>query len=186
MIWLLRHGETEWNRDGRLQGRFDSPLTERGLQQVQAMADLLLRHLGMSPDIRLVASPRARTVATALIVARTLNLDLDTDHRLVEITMGAWDGMTLDEIARANPGIDRCRPDWHLGAPDCETLESVRARVASFLDEVDGPTIVVSHGLSGKILRGAYLGLDTGAAMQLYERQDAVFQLADGTEQELT
>ncbi|GIL38847.1 histidine phosphatase family protein [Roseiterribacter gracilis] len=185
MIWLLRHGETEWNRDGRLQGRFDSPLTQRGVQQAQAMSDLLLRDLGMSPEIRLVASPRAGAIATAMIVARTLNLDLETDQRLVEITMGAWDGMTRDEIAAAHPEIDRSQADWHLGAPDCEKLSEVRARIASFLGEIDGPTIVVAHGLSGKILRGVYLGLDDAAALRLYERQDAVFLLDQGTEQEL-
>jgi broad specificity phosphatase PhoE len=185
MIWLLRHGETEWNRDGRLQGRFDSPLTPRGIEQVEAMSALLLRELGMSPDVRLVASPRSRTVATALIVARRLNLDLETDHRLVEITMGSWDGMTLDQIAAAHPEIDRGAPDWHLGAPDCEPLTSVRARVASFLADVTAPTIAVAHGLSGKMLRGAYLGLDDATSMRLNERQDAVFLLDGGIEQEL-
>ncbi len=149
------------------------------------MSDRLLRELGMSPEIRLVASPRARTVATALIVARTLNLDLETDQRLVEITMGSWDGMTLDEIAAAHPGVDRSQPDWHLRAPDCEPIDAVRARIASFLAEIEGPTIVVAHGLSGKMLRGVYLGLDDDAAMRLYERQDAVFVLDKGAEQEL-
>jgi probable phosphoglycerate mutase len=149
------------------------------------MSALLLRELGMSPEIRLVASPRSRTIATALIVARTLNLDLETDQRLVEITMGSWDGMTREEIAAAHPDLDRSQPDWHLGAPDCESLASVRRRVASFLADVTEPTIAVAHGLSGKMLRGVYLGLDEAASLRLHERQDAVFLLDAGTEQEL-
>jgi probable phosphoglycerate mutase len=184
-LWVVRHGETEWNRERRLQGRFDSPLTELGRSQARGAAAILLRLLGPEPDVDLIVSPRGRAVATATFIADALRLLPRIDERLVEATMGAWDGLTRAEIAARHPALDLDTVDLRLQAPGAETLAALRARVDAFLADLDRPTIAVTHGLCGQMLRGVYLGLDDAAARRLPDRQDVIFALQDGRERVL-
>ncbi|MCH7942426.1 MAG: histidine phosphatase family protein [Proteobacteria bacterium] len=88
MIYLVRHGETEWNRAGRMQGQLDSPLTARGEAQALRIGETLCELLD-GVDFELVASPLGRTRATAAIIARALDRDpeaMTTDERLMEMT----------------------------------------------------------------------------------------------------
>ena len=94
MIYLLRHGETLWNVEGRLQGQKDSPLTLRGIAQARAVAVLLYDMLDEPSAFEFVASPLARTWQTAVIVCQTLGLDCGTirfEPRLAEHHFGLWD-----------------------------------------------------------------------------------------------
>ncbi len=105
-IYLVRHGETEWNRAGRVQGHLDSPLTRRGEAQAQAVGAALGALLD-GDDVALVASPLGRTLATARIIRRALGRDaaaIATDDRLREISWGDWDGLTFEEIEARDPG----------------------------------------------------------------------------------
>ncbi|BBK30469.1 putative phosphoglycerate mutase [Stella humosa] len=182
VVWLVRHGETEWNAQRRLQGQHDSPLTPRGQRQALAIADLLARTLGKRPPVRLVSSPLGRTRATMAPIAAALDLPVDYDPRLMEIGLGAWEGMTWDEIEAAFPGaLDGATShERFFRPPGGETHAAMMARLGGWLAEVDGPTIAVSHGFSGRVLRGLYGGLDPLAALDQPQPQDGLFCLRDG------
>lgn len=181
-IWLVRHGETRWNAERRLQGQMDSPLTETGRRQALAIADLLARVLPRDPAPSLVASPLGRTMATARPIAAALGLEIATDPRIAEVGLGRGEGMTWDEIECGTPGLfDGCAPyERYFRVPDCETCEALYARLADWLAAVDRPTVAVSHGMSGRVLRGLYAGLAVAEALTLPTPQDGVWHLEAG------
>lgn len=185
MILLLRHGETFWNRERRVQGRMESDLTPRGERQAIAMAalvaDLVAREDG---PWRLVASPIGRAWRTAEAVAAATGLAVEADDRLMEICCGDWEGRLWDDIRKDDPhrGYDGER---FFGAPGGgETFEDVMARAAGWLadlpPEPDRRVIAVSHGVLGRLLRGAYGGLDRATTLNQDVPQDAVFRLQNG------
>lgn len=186
VLWLVRHGETEWNAARRLQGQQDSPLTTRGQRQAQAIADLLARTLGpelrQGLPLRLVSSPLGRTRATAAPIAAALGLPVEHDARIAEIGLGAWEGMTWAEIEEAYPGaLDGASPhERFFRSPGGERHADLMARLGGWLQEVDGPTVAVSHGFAGRVLRGLYGGLDPLAALDLPQPQDGLFCLKEG------
>jgi broad specificity phosphatase PhoE len=92
---LMRHGETAWNRERRIMGDLDVPLTEEGRAQCAAAAELLAT---FAID-RIVTSPLARAAESAAIVAERLRLPTSSDPRLVEVRFGSWQGMTYAEVA---------------------------------------------------------------------------------------
>lgn len=189
-ILLIRHGETEWNLEGRYQGWLDSPLTPRGVAQAQAIGRLLA---GLARDrpMPIVASPLGRARHTAEIVAASLGVRLPPafDDRLREISLGSWDGLTRREIARRSPAIftGDGRREWYFRSPDGETYEGFAARLGAWLDERrgTGPVAVVAHGVVSRVLRGLYAGLDRRTALALPVPQDRVFRLSAGTIDEL-
>ncbi|NIX75584.1 histidine phosphatase family protein [Microvirga terricola] len=187
-LYFLRHGETEWNRAGRLQGHLDSPLTEKGRNQAALMASILLRELGPRPALRLVSSPLGRARQTAGFVSEALGLSLETDPQLAELTMGSWDGLTRPEVEARWPGrlTGATDHDWYFRSPDGETVDEARKRASAWLQSVTQPTIAVAHGFFGKILRGVYAGLDHDAALHQSEPQDVVFRLHNRTIERLT
>lgn len=185
-IYLLRHGETEWNVAGRLQGALNSPLTPRGRDQARRLGAVLARHLHErgSETRCLQVSPLERARATAMIVAQSLAsaIDVVVEPRLREVTMGAWDGLTKAEVAEQFPdqleGTGRF--DWYFRAPDGETFEAARGRVLSWLGEQTGSVIAVSHGVTGRLIRGAYLGLSRDETLSLPAAHDLAWLLSDG------
>jgi len=102
-IYLVRHGETVWNRAGRLQGHKDSPLTDRGREQAERVARALLTALGKAPKVRLVSSSLGRALETAWIIVRTLDVSVETDTRLGEAALGSWSGLTRTEVEAGWP-----------------------------------------------------------------------------------
>lgn len=183
MIILLRHGRTEWNREGRTQGRSDSPLTDLGKAQAKAMAETARLLLAGLPAPRLVSSPQGRALATARIVAAHLGLspDIETDDRLMEQSFGAWEGLLSMDTYEKLRDVAPHRRWFH--APGGESVDDIRTRAQSWLDDhqaSDRPLIAVSHGITGKIIRGLYGGLSTEEMLRRYSPQDAVFRLASG------
>src|ERR1700694_448973 len=125
-IFLVRHGETEWNRSRRYQGWSDSPLTARGLAQAEAIG----RHLCSHPDAAgatIIASPIAGAPRPADIPRHCLGRrePLRFDDRLRELSFGAWDGFTRAEIAALRPAAfdDERRHEWYFATPDGETYQ---------------------------------------------------------------
>lgn len=184
MIVLLRHGETYWNREGRIQGRTESDLTPLGERQAAAMAGLVadLVRLDGGP-FRLVASPIGRARRTAALVAEATGLAVELDERLAEIGGGEWEGRLRSEIAHIHPEVFRTR-EWFFGAPGGETFEDVTARASAWLADLEPEparrVIVVSHGVWGRLLRGVYAGLDRQATLDQDVPQDAVYRLQNG------
>jgi broad specificity phosphatase PhoE len=185
-IFLVRHGETEWNLARRHQGRFDSPLTERGVAQARAIG----RRLATLPETErapIVSSPQGRARRTAEIIRAELGdaAVLTIDQRLREHSVGSWDGLTYDEIEVNLPGVfdgDGAH-QWYFCAPDSESYAAFAGRVGEWLGERNNstPIIVVAHGLVSRALRGLYAGLPPAAALMLPVPQERIFRLSDGS-----
>ncbi|HEV2533121.1 histidine phosphatase family protein [Phenylobacterium sp.] len=182
MIYLVRHGETEFNRERRWQGIKDSPLTELGVRQARAMAGLLADLTVRDPGPwRIVASPLGRTRQTAAIVSERLGLPIAFDERLREHSIGEFDGERADDVV---PQLrqDLPRHERHFHVPGGETYEALCQRIGGFLAEVrrEDRLIIVSHGAAGRVFRGLYGGLGKEEMLTLPVPQDAVYRLMNG------
>ena len=187
MIYLVRHGETEFNRERRLQGHVDSALTSRGLAQAEAVGELLQDLVGAESGWRIVSSPLGRARRTAEIIGRRLGVapgEIAVEPRLIELSWGDWDGRLRDDLARAHPDTFG-RTNWAFDAPTGETYEAMCARLTSWLAELPPEPqrriIAVSHGVTGRILRGLYANLPADRVVTQDVPQDAVFRLSAGT-----
>lgn len=182
MIYLVRHGQTEFNQIGRFQGALDSPLTALGRFQASAVGRRLASLV--DPTTPMIASPLGRARATAEIIREAAGLTgpLVFDDRLREISIGEWDGMTDEEIEFVYPGrrAGLGRGEWHYHAPGGETYEAFSGRLAEWLAEHVGrqqPLIAVSHGGCSRILRGLHAGLGKDQFLKFEVPQDAIFRL---------
>ena len=160
-LLLVRHGETDWNRDGRWQGGSDTSLNDVGREQARSLADEL------DGDIDVVySSDLARARQTAEIVAETLGLEVRVDPRLRERGFGSWEGLTTPEIEeRFADSHRRWRAGEGAGADDAETFEDFSARVNDFLRDVlrlhpGEEVLVISHGGSIRVIHALAAGLD--------------------------
>jgi probable phosphoglycerate mutase len=182
-IYLLRHGETLWNSLGRFQGQLDSPLTPRGVEQADQVARLLRDALNNDNQLfQMQISPLGRVRQTVERVQAKLPLPYIEDDRLVEVTTGSWDGLTRFEIDNEFPGhLDGSTAfDWYFRAPDGESFDDACKRATSWILDVRHPTIAISHGLFGRILRGVFLGLLKQEMLELPVPQDGFYRLDDG------
>jgi len=186
ILYLLRHGETEFNVAGRLQGQQDSSLTARGRAQARAHGALLKDLIAEPVAWRVVASPLGRTLDTARLACAELGLPdsaIETDPRLKEVAYGHWEGLTHAEVETRyrDQWVARERDIWGFVVPGGESYAMLAARVQAFLDEADGRTIVVSHGGTGRMLRGLYSRLAPAEIKSLEQPQDAIHRLTQGT-----
>jgi broad specificity phosphatase PhoE len=187
-IFLLRHGETVWNRERRVQGHLDSPLTPLGLDQARRYGTRLKGLFGQEDGYRLVASPLGRALHTATIVAEVLGRTPDqitTDDRLKEMAWGRWDGMTAAEIEALDAELWQARIDdrWTRPPPGGgETQQDILDRATAWLGSVaaDARLVVIAHGALGRAVRCAYEGLPPAAMLDLDQPQDAFFRLRGG------
>ena len=193
-LYVLRHGETAWNTERRMQGTKDSPLTERGRAQAVAMGRALRSELAhQSVPTVFLRSPLGRASETALLVGRELGLDPGEwrdDPRLAELRYGAWEGFTWKEIEADHPNaLATWRADPHgFCPPGGETHVELRRRTQAALSDIIAGnlrTVVVGHGVSGAVLRGINLGLDAKAMFVLEKPQDAFFRLTHGAEERI-
>lgn len=186
-IYLVRHGETEWNRAGRMQGWRDSPLTPRGEDQARRVGRLLRELIAEPECCAMVVSPLGRTMQTAAIIAEEMDIDgarFDADPLVREICWGAWQGMRHSDIAAADPERwRRFRSNrWTDAPPAGESYAQLADRARQWLAAVAdlATVLVVSHGGFGRILRGHYLRLAPDETLALSEPQDSVFRLTQG------
>jgi broad specificity phosphatase PhoE len=165
-ILVTRHGETEWNREQRIQGHLDSLLTPRGEEQARRLGEAL----SSVPIVRVYVSSSGRTQATLalLLACRTppQPLVVVTDA-LREISLGAWEGRRFAEVEHEWPAPYRRyrqEPEIFEGAPGGERLQDVEARAVAVLKQAAenaaaGDTLlVVSHALTIKVMVGWALG----------------------------
>ena len=159
-IYLMRHGETEWNRSGRWQGHADVPLSDGGRLQAAALAERLVRERRHFDQI--YASDLSRAMQTAEIVAGALGLRVQPFAALREINVGGWSGLTRAEIMVQFPGAF----DTTHHAPDAETPDLFAVRVGGALQELaerhPGETLaLVTHGGTIRAMLRYVLGADT-------------------------
>jgi broad specificity phosphatase PhoE len=193
-LYMLRHGETAWNTERRMQGTKNSDLTERGRAQARAMGRALKAELAREagPTIFL-RSPLSRARETSEIVGYELGLDPSQwrdDPRLVELGYGDWEGFSWKEIEITHPtALADWRADPHgFSPPGGETHFELRRRSAGVLADIVASqtrTVVVGHGVSGAVVRGLNLGLDARAMFVLEKPQDAFFRLLAGHEERI-
>ena len=180
-IYLIRHGETEWNAQGRFQGRLDSVLTNTGVKQAEAIGRRLAG-LDLSFDA-FITSPLGRTRQTAAIIAGLARLPaVQCDDLLAEVSLGSWDGLTDIDIDAQWPGLldGSTQFDWFFRSPDGESYDAVFQRAECWLRERQGVTVAVSHGLISRLIRGAYSGLPKKVALSLPVPQDVIWRLSNG------
>jgi broad specificity phosphatase PhoE len=154
LIYVIRHGQTDWNAESRLQGQKDIPLNDFGRQQATGNGVALGGILGADArHFDFVASPLGRTRETMERVRRAMGLDpaaYRTDERLKEVSFGDWEGHTLPELKRSAPQriAERRAVKWDFIPPgeDAESYEILSWRIAAWLRDVTKPTVCVSHG----------------------------------------
>jgi broad specificity phosphatase PhoE len=187
-IYYIRHGETSWNAEGRLQGTRDIPLNDLGRKQAaQAgaiLSDLLARDGRDKAQIPFVASPLGRARSTMELVRSTLQLpphDYSLDDRLREIGYGQWEGSTLAEMELADPAFyaRRQTEKWTLAPEGGETYASVQLRMRDWYDSLLVDTVAVAHGGTARGLM-VTLGFETPqSAADLPIVQGAVYVFSD-------
>jgi probable phosphoglycerate mutase len=160
-IIIVRHGRTEFNATGRLQGRTDNPLDEVGLAQAEAVATYLAPEL--LSDTLIVCSPLLRARQTATVIAEGVGTSLEIDERWIELDYGAYEGLRQSEVP-SNVWRE-WRSDSNFAAPQGESLNQVQQRVADACTELaqrlDGRTaVVVSHVSPIKSAVAWALGVD--------------------------
>ena len=150
-FWFLRHGETDWNAEGRSQGRTDIPLNAVG----RAQADRAARTLAPITIRTIVASPLSRALVTAQTVAATLKLPVSTDIDLQEVGFGEQEGLPMGDWYQ----------DWTDGLmtpPGGESFQALRDRTVAAINRataLPGPVLVVAHGALWRAFR-AEAGLE--------------------------
>jgi broad specificity phosphatase PhoE len=183
-IYYLRHGETDWNRTGRLQGTLDIPLNELGRRQAMHAGRVLGRLIAQNGHGRdrlaFVASPLGRARSTMELVRRELRLppgDYALDDRLREIGYGEWEGRTLAESETLDPALFARRQleKWTFSPPGGETYASVQLRMRDWYDQLLVDTVAVAHGGTARALM-VVLGIATPqSAAELYVEQGVVY-----------
>ncbi len=137
---LARHGQTASNRDGRLQGHVDPPLTDHGRDQAARLA----RAVGAATIVR--TSPLLRARETAAAIAAGIGATVEVDERLIEVAYGEWEGLSLTEVPAGSWARLKADPDFRV--PGGESLNEVAARISGFLAEFaddDVNVVAVSH-----------------------------------------
>jgi broad specificity phosphatase PhoE len=162
-LLLIRHGESIWNREGRVQGWLDPPLSERGLEQAVRLAE----RMSEWPIAAVYASTLERARVTAECIARAHKLAVTLDERLREHRLGAIQGLTGSEIHAKYPEQFALagRTDRWVPAPDEEPVTEFMHRVRAAGDDVlsrhrEQMVAIVSHGGSINRLLMSWLGID--------------------------
>ncbi|MDU8914087.1 histidine phosphatase family protein [Aestuariicoccus sp. MJ-SS9] len=193
MIYLVRHGQTEMNLQGRIQGQGDAPLTDAGRSLASKIGQRLAEDIGSSTAL-IFTSPLGRAAQTAGIIANSLHnaTSVIEDERLAEVNLGEWDGLTIAEIDQGWPEARTSAPpgEWFFNAPNGESFESFRQRNAAFLRDLGGADasikILVTHGISGRVLRGLHAGLGRQETVNLPVPNEAFFVMReDGSVDEI-
>ncbi len=181
-LYLLRHGETDWNRERRIQGQMESDLTGKGRAQAARQGEILAA-MALPEGIGAWASPQRRTRQTAEIALAPIGIAPVFDDRLKEVWMGDWEGFLYAEMEARDPAMFEGRSILELcllGPGESEA--DMRARIGAFLGGLEGPAIVVSHGIALTILRAEVLGGGMEEMEAMGREQGVVYELRDGRE----
>jgi broad specificity phosphatase PhoE len=190
VLYYVRHGETDFNLEGRLQGRRDTELNAHGRRQAAEcgllMQDLFVRDQRRAADLVYISSPLKRARQTLEVLRATLGLDpreYDIDGRLAEIAYGDWEGLTLSEIEARTPGIlaRRDRDKWNFAPPGGESYCQLAARIADWYGSVTRDAVVAAHGGGVRALMALLCILPEEEATRAPIEQGVVYVFADGT-----
>ena len=182
-IYFVRHGETDWNVKGMIQGWTDTPLNAKGHIQARAVAQALTQVPGFSPDFGFVVSPLLRARQTMGYIAEALGLDppqIAIEPAVKELGFGVWEGKPFWEL-KASPVYPAHPDDRYSWRPDAgESYADGHARINAWLDTLDRPTLVVAHGAIGRCLIAEVAGLPRRDLVELVMHQGFYCKLTDG------
>lgn len=187
VLYLVRHGETDWNAEGRLQGQADTDLNDTGREQASRNGRLL-RDLVPDPSgFDFVCSPLRRTRQTMERIREAMNLPPEgyrTDPRLVEVHFGDWQGRTFAELETVDPGCFERREarKWGFLPPGsgAESYETLMERVRPWFENLSRDTICVAHGGILRVVFRLTGALSAGDCAALTIPQDRVLRWQDG------
>ena len=184
MLFLIRHGETVWNADGRLQGQRDAQLNGRGREQAKQAGHLLAT---LAPDVArslFIASPLSRTRDTLDILMGELCRagaiasppPTTTDDRLKELCFGRWEGLTWKEVRRCDQADYAARNAdiWNVAPPGGESYEDLARRVGPLLASLPLGAVVVAHGGVSRVALKLMAGFAPEYAAKVAIRQGDV------------
>jgi probable phosphoglycerate mutase len=188
ILYYVRHGQTDWNVEQRLQGRRDIPINATGRRQSTQCAgilrDLIARRGATADDLGYVASPLRRARETMELMRAALELPPDhyaVDDRLVEISFGDWEGLTLAEVQRRDSAALAAREadKWAFTPPGGESYAAMTGRVAAWHASVTRDTVVSAHGGVARALI-AHLGILAPEEAPLANVENCVVYVFDG------
>jgi probable phosphoglycerate mutase len=188
-LYYLRHGETDWNVEGRLQGGRDIPLNARGRSQAvrcgEVLRDLFSRDSIDAASLDFVCSPLGRARETMELARAELALppnDYRIDDRLIEVTFGEWEGYTIAELRNRDPQRVAAREHdkWRFIAPGGESYEQMSWRMRDWYESLTRDAVVTAHGGTARGLM-AYLGIAKPAAAPLVDIAQGVVYVFTGS-----
>ena len=189
-LFFVRHGETDWNAEGRMQGQQDIAMNARGHDQAAQAGKTIRNLIGVNPariaaDYEFIASPLHRTRQTMEILRHQLGLPIQSytqDDRLKEITFGQWEGLTWPEVMARDPQKADERQDnkWGFVPPQGESYAMVAERVRPWFETLEGDAVIVSHGGVARVFLALIGGVDPLLApnMDIWQGRVLVFQHA--------
>lgn len=177
-LYILRHGQTEWNAENRMQGWLNSPLTPKGHDDATRQAEILNR-LDLT-GFNFWSSPSGRAFQTAGIACGSIAQTIHTDIRLREIGVGEWSSRLRDELPMPD-GPDPELAQYEM-APGGEGFAAVTARATAFLNDLTGPAVIVTHGITSRALRSVAIGASALDNPSVHGGQGCVYHLANGVQ----
>lgn len=187
LLYVVRHGQTPWNAEQRLQGQADIDINAVGREQADRNGGRLAELIPDPAAFDFVASPMRRTRETMERARRAMGLDpmaYRTDPRLVEVNFGDWQGFTFAELEARLPGASTARQQdkWDFVPPgeDAESYEMLACRIRPWLVEISQPTVCVTHGGVMRAIFRLVEDLPKNKAAALEIPQDRVLRVQDG------
>ena len=190
---LVRHGESEWNRAGRIQGQVNSPLTDLGISQAGAISDYL-SGIFLNQELEIYSSPLERAIQTAQIIAKGidhLSSEVIIEERLNDFNLGEISGTYgWDKVAEIFPEQAQLRlqDPMRFHPSGGESGAEFEARLRSLMEELmgdDKTKLLVSHGIVNKFIRGIYKNISGKEMINLGESQNTIYCLEHGDETEI-
>lgn len=187
-VYYIRHGETDWNVAGRLQGRRDIPLNARGRGQAlhcgEILRDLFARDGRAPTTFDYVSSPLGRACETMELARPALGLPARgyrLEPRLAEIAFGEWEGFTIAQLHERDPTriAQREHDKWHFLPPGGESYEAVSGRMREWHESLTRDTVATAHGGTARGLI-AHLGIAKPAAAPLVDIAQGVVYVFEG------
>jgi broad specificity phosphatase PhoE len=185
--YVLRHGQTDWNAEYRLQGQAETDINLRGRAQARRNGEMLARLIPDPADYAFIASPLRRTRQTMELVRDAMGLPREgyrLDPRLVELHFGDWQGRAYSEVEASDPqsAAARARDKWNFRPPgvEAESYAMLAERVRPWLSGLAGPAVVVTHGGVVRALFYLIEGMNEVDAANLEVPQDRVLRLGEG------
>lgn len=192
-IYLIRHGETEWNLEGRYQGQKNSPLTQKGREQARLNALKLKKEIKNFDEVKIFSSPLGRAKDSAFIICDELNIEREriiVDERIKEFDYGIFEGelKSFCQTAYAQEFNAREADKWSYKIEGGDSYEIVTKRLKLWLDEVkDEPVIImIAHEMINRALRGLYLNLEHNKTLKLRQPNDLLLLLQGDEEKSVT